>query len=147
MNNQSPIKATLVICALAAAVGSFALFRSADTAPVAAQPAPQAQVADGYSGYGAIGDDGAEAAQVAAPATITISDFSFEVSGSVQPGQTITVINNDGVPHTVTAADGSFDTGTLAAGQSVQLVVPDTAGAHPFFCAIHPSMTGNLNVA
>ena len=77
--------------------------------------------------------------------TITISQFSFSPA-TVSPGATLTVNNLDGVEHTVTATDGSFDSGIVATGGAIGLVAPATPGVYPFLCAIHPSMTGQLTV-
>ncbi|MBK5332706.1 MAG: cupredoxin domain-containing protein [Ilumatobacteraceae bacterium] len=85
------------------------------------------------------------AAAVGASQEIAISQFTFS-SAAVAPGATLTVDNLDGVEHTVTATDGSFDSGVVAAGGAVGLVAPEVPGVYSFFCAIHPSMTGQLTV-
>jgi plastocyanin len=85
------------------------------------------------------------AAAVGASQEIAISQFTFS-SAAVAPGATFTVDNLDGVEHTVTATDGSFESGVVAAGGAVGLVAPALPGVYPFFCAIHPSMTGQLTV-
>jgi len=80
------------------------------------------------------------------PAQITISDFEFESPESVSPGQNIMVTNEDGVLHTVTADDGSFDA-TIEAGATVELEAPDEAGDFPFICTPHPYMKSTLVVS
>jgi plastocyanin len=87
----------------------------------------------------------ATAAALGTPATITISQFTF-TTVTVAPGATIAVDNVDGVEHTVTATDGSFDSGVIATGSAAGLVAPTTPGIYSFLCAIHPSMTGQLTV-
>jgi plastocyanin len=64
----------------------------------------------------------------------------------VVPGRKITVVNQDRAPHTVTARDNSFDTGTIAGGQRAEITAPSSPGTYPYICAIHPSMTGTLLV-
>src|SRR5690606_14726449 len=76
---------------------------------------------------------------------ITISDFTYSVPESVEPGATITVRNEDGVGHTVTSDDGHFDV-EVPAGQEVGLTVPDEPGEFPFHCRPHPQMTATLVV-
>jgi plastocyanin len=65
---------------------------------------------------------------------------------SVPSGTEVTWRNEDPEQHTVTADDGSFDSGAIAPGQSFSVVV-DQAGAVTYFCAIHPSMKGTVRVA
>ena len=64
----------------------------------------------------------------------------------VQPGDTITWVNRDIVPHTATSNDGSWDTGTLAKNESKSLVVSDEM-ASAYFCKFHPSMTAKITTA
>lgn len=95
---------------------------------------------------------GAEAgATTAAPADgpeVVLSDISFEPNEiTVDPGTTITFVHEDGgIPHTVTADDGSFDSGQIADGDVFNVTVEE-AGEIPFFCEIHPGqMQGTIQV-
>jgi plastocyanin len=45
-------------------------------------------------------------------------------------------INQDNAPHTVTADDNSFDTGTLSQGQSGSITF-DKPGEFPYYCLFH----------
>lgn len=81
----------------------------------------------------------------ASGAAITIQSFSFGGVTSVTVGTTVTVTNDDSVPHTVTADDGSFDTGTIQPGDSAQITL-DAAGTFTYHCNIHGSMTGSITV-
>jgi plastocyanin len=76
---------------------------------------------------------------------ITVSGFAFNPSTlDVQPGDTITVVNDDSTDHTFTADDGSFDE-ELAPGDSVEVTLEgNSADEVGFHCEIHPSMTGTL---
>ncbi|MEZ5226409.1 MAG: cupredoxin domain-containing protein [Acidimicrobiales bacterium] len=143
------ITATLAICALAGGIAAVSLFRPA-SAPTAAPASAQATAeADGGHSGGAdhtAADDGA-AATPATGADVTIEGFAFAVAGTYAPGQTITVTNADGAPHTMTAVDGSFNSGQIDGGASVQLTLPTTPGTYEFFCAIHPSMTATITIA
>ena len=61
------------------------------------------------------------------------------------PGDTITWVNYDLVPHTVTADDKSWDSGSVGARGQWQTVVQ--AGMHTaYFCRYHPSMTAGLRI-
>jgi plastocyanin len=59
----------------------------------------------------------------------------------------VTWTNNDSVPHTVTADDGSFDSGTLQPGQTFSHTFT-SAGKVTYHCAIHgqASMNGSVQV-
>ena len=78
--------------------------------------------------------------------SVTIDDFSFMPSElTVSVGDTVTWTNDQGVAHTVTADTGEFDSGNLAQGAEFTETF-DAAGTFPYFCAIHPSMTGSITV-
>ena len=68
------------------------------------------------------------------PATLTIN-----------PGDSVTWINNDIVEHTATAADGSFDSKMIAAGKSWKQTFK-AKGDFPYVCKYHPTMKGTLKV-
>lgn len=96
---------------------------------------------------------GGQAAGARATATdeVPIKDFLYDPEAvTVAVGAKITFTNQDRAPHTATSgaspdADGVFDTGTLAKGQSksVRLV---KAGTFSYYCAIHPFMKGTVTV-
>ena len=64
---------------------------------------------------------------------------------AVAVGDTVTWVNHDVVPHTVSAANGAWDSGAVAPGESFVLVI-DRAGAVRYVCAYHPTMVGVLAV-
>jgi plastocyanin len=78
---------------------------------------------------------------------VVISNFRFSpATDTVKPGARVTVTNQDGVTHTVTADDGhSFDTGNLAYGGS-QTISVSKPGSYSYHCTIHPYMHGTLVV-
>ncbi len=78
--------------------------------------------------------------------TIQIEGFAFSALDPVAPGTEITVANLDGAQHTLTADDGSFNTGGLDGGATIAITAPDAPGTYAFVCNIHPSMTGSLTV-
>jgi plastocyanin len=74
---------------------------------------------------------------------------------TVKVGDTIAVENEDISPHTVTngkdAADPNmgklFDTSIINAGDSGEIVTTDLQpGEYPYFCSVHPYMTGTLTI-
>ena len=83
---------------------------------------------------------------LAADASVAISGFTFTPSSiTVGVGDTVTWTNGDGVGHTATADDASFDTGTIAGGGSDSVTFA-AAGTFAYHCAIHPAMTGTITV-
>ena len=69
------------------------------------------------------------------PATLTVA-----------PGSTVRWFNDDALPHTVTAADSSWDSGNLAPGGSFERRF-DSAGSYAYLCRYHPGQTGTIVVA
>jgi plastocyanin len=80
-------------------------------------------------------------------ATVSIKDFAFgPPNATIAPGTTVTWVNNDQVPHTATANDGAFDSGTLQPGQSYSFKF-DRPGTYAYHCNIHPDMTATIIVS
>jgi|GEM_PF-792440 len=77
---------------------------------------------------------------------VTIDNFSFTPRVIMVPvGSTVTWINHDDVPHTVTAADKSYSSKGLDTDDRYthQFTV---AGVYSYFCSIHSVMTGTVVV-
>ncbi|MEM9714540.1 MAG: cupredoxin domain-containing protein [Actinomycetota bacterium] len=147
---------TLIICLAGALAAGIALARPGDDpAPTAAAPVAttEAPRVDGFGNPAPDQGDDDQPAEAAAPAgapaegSITIADFAFGSPIEIAAGGSVSVDNVDGAPHTVTAVDGSFDTGNLDGGASGSFSAPSAPGTYEFFCAIHPSMTGQLIVS
>ncbi len=64
---------------------------------------------------------------------------------TVWPGDSVAWVNEGNAPHTVTAVDGSFDSGVLWRGDS-WLLTPTVPGSYPYYCILHPDMRGVLIV-
>ncbi len=78
--------------------------------------------------------------------SVSIANFAFSSSDiTVTKGTTVTWKNNDGVTHTVTADDGSFDSGSLTPGKSFSHKF-DSTGTFTYHCNIHTMMTGKVTV-
>jgi cytochrome c oxidase subunit II len=129
-----------------------------------ASSAQAASVGGGSATEGGSNDTGASApAATTAAATLKIPQGA-SVQGnpaydpdslSIKVGDTIAVDNEDSAPHTVTngkdATDPNmgklFDTSIINAGDSGEIVTADLQpGEYPFFCSVHPYMTGSMTV-
>jgi plastocyanin len=83
---------------------------------------------------------------LAADQSVAIANFAYSPSTvTVSVGDSVTWTNNDEAPHTATADDDSWDTGTLAQN-GTGAVTFDTAGEYSYHCDIHPNMTGTVVV-
>jgi plastocyanin len=77
---------------------------------------------------------------------ITIVDFAFEpMSASVEAGATVRWQNAGAAPHTVTAFNGAFDSGTIGSGGNYSTIFSDP-GIYTYHCTIHPNMVGTVRV-
>lgn len=77
---------------------------------------------------------------------VAIADFAFSPpEAHVGAGTKVTWSNDDPTAHTVTAEDGTFDSGTLDAGKSFAVRF-DEPGTYRYRCEIHPDMKGSVTV-
>ncbi len=78
--------------------------------------------------------------------TIRIENVQYQrQSLRVQRGDRIVWINNDLVPHTVSADSGSFDSGDLSPGARWTYTA-SAAGTFAYHCRYHPTMIARLIV-
>jgi plastocyanin len=63
----------------------------------------------------------------------------------VLPGESVAWNNASERRHTVTADDGSFDSGDLLGGDTFTRQF-DTVGAYAYHCTVHPGMNGEVDV-
>lgn len=119
----------LVLLALTVVAAACAGDSAEDTTTTAAGPGTTTSAA---------GDGGSTA-------NVSIANLSFSAPDEVAAGTTLTIANNDGVSHTFTADDGSFDTGTIAAGATAEVTL-DEPGEFAYFCSFHPQMEGTITV-
>ena len=78
--------------------------------------------------------------------SVSIKNMAFNPgSVSVTTGATVTWTNSDTTIHTVTADDGSFNSGNIAIGATYTRVF-STAGTFSYHCTLHPEMTGKVVV-
>lgn len=77
---------------------------------------------------------------------VTIAQMRFDApTVTIKAGGTVTWTNSEGVPHTVTADDGSFSSSRLSGGDSFSHTFnePDT---YTYYCQIHPMMRATVVV-
>lgn len=77
---------------------------------------------------------------------VSIANFAFTPSNlTIAKGATITWTNNDSTPHTVTADDNNFTSGTLNQGDSYMHTFTNT-GTVNYHCSLHTSMKASVIV-
>lgn len=77
---------------------------------------------------------------------VAITDFSFSPDTTqVSAGAEVTWHNEDPTEHTVTAADGAFDSEALGSRHSFTFRF-DEPGRYAYLCEIHPDMRAVLSV-
>ena len=123
------ITPSLVVCVIGAGVtGALLALPPAASDDAAPPPAPAA------------------VAGAPPPVDIRIADYSFGQPRTVGAGAVVHVSNADAEAHTLTAEDGTFDTGSVDGGTVVSFTAPAVPGTYAFYCDIHPTMTGSLVV-
>ena len=85
-------------------------------------------------------------ALAATPRTIGIKEFKYAPSMlTVRTGTTVTWVNHDEEPHTVTSATGAFSSPGLVNDDTfVQTFTKP--GTYEYFCALHPYMKATVVV-
>ena len=82
----------------------------------------------------------------ATAAEVTIDNFTFSpAQTTIKAGDTVTFVNHDDIPHSVVGKDGKFRSKTLDTDDKFTFTFT-TAGDYPFFCGLHPHMTGKVIV-
>jgi plastocyanin len=77
---------------------------------------------------------------------VKIDNFSFGPSTiTIAPGTTVTWINRDDIPHTVVSTDKVFKSKVLDTDEKFSYTF-SKPGEYPYFCSIHPKMTGKVVV-
>lgn len=102
-----------------------------------------AQILALASASGAIAAERAGAGQ---SVTIRIDNFTFgPETVTVEPGTAVTWINADDIPHTVVSQSKLFRSKTLDTDDRYTFTF-DGPGEYPYFCSLHPHMTGKVVV-
>jgi len=90
----------------------------------------------------------AAAQQKPAAPEVKIDNFSFgPPTLNVSVGTTVTWTNHDDIPHTVVSSDDpkAFKSKVLDSDEKFSFKF-EKAGTYPYFCSIHPNMTGKVVV-
>ena len=77
---------------------------------------------------------------------VEIINFRFSPEEvTVAPGDTVTWINRDIVPHTATSRDGDWDSETVEAEGQWRMTIREGQN-EDYYCRFHPSMVGRLRI-
>ena len=77
---------------------------------------------------------------------VTIDNFNFAPpTVTVSAGTKVTWVNKDDVPHTVTSDDKLFGSRALDTDDKFSFTF-QTPGTYPYYCSVHPKMTGKVVV-
>jgi len=101
----------------------------------------------GVAGLG-VRSAGVAASALPARATmeVAIDNFAFGPTDlTVAVGTTVTWANRDDIPHTVVSTDKVFKSKVLDTDEKFSYTF-NTPGTYPYFCSIHPKMTGKVVV-
>ena len=82
----------------------------------------------------------------AAAAEVKIDNFTFSPQQvTVKAGDTVTWVNRDDIPHTVTSTTMTFRSKALDTDDKFSFTFA-TPGSYAYFCSLHPHMTGTIVV-
>jgi plastocyanin len=79
---------------------------------------------------------------------VKIDNFTFAPAALVVPvGTAVTWVNHDDIPHTVVSTDNdkTFKSKVLDTDEKFSYVFAKP-GRYPYFCSVHPKMTGEVVV-
>jgi plastocyanin len=89
----------------------------------------------------AVASTGADGSQV------VVDNFSFSPAAATVPaGVTVTWTNRDDVPHNIVSTEKKFKSPVLDTDQQFSYRF-EAPGTYPYFCSLHPKMTGRIVVA
>ena len=128
---------------------SLAAALALGTGVAIAQPGPGVVIA--HAGPRVVvaqaGSPGTATAPSPAPSPVSIihiKNFAFVPdSVTIPAGSTVKFVEDDEVAHTVTASDGSFDSGNLNQKQTWTHTFAK-AGTYAYYCAYHTYMKGKI---
>jgi len=81
-----------------------------------------------------------------ATAEVKVDNFSFgPATLTVTVGTTVSWTNRDDIPHTIVSTEKVFKSKVLDTDEKFSFTFTK-AGSYPYFCSIHPKMTGSVVV-
>jgi plastocyanin len=81
-----------------------------------------------------------------AVSAVTVDNFRFSPPALTVPiGTTVVWTNQDDVPHTVVSSENRFASAALDTGDKFSFRFEE-AGVYPYYCSVHPMMTGKVIV-
>ena len=97
-------------------------------------------------GVAGLGSKNAHAGSQENANLVKIDNFSFTPTTlTVAAGTTVTWTNSDDVPHTVVSDDKVFKSKVLDTDEKFSYTFTKP-GTYPYFCSVHPKMTGTVVV-
>lgn len=122
--------------------GSDSTSSGAETAPPASEETTEAT----GEAEAETDSEPAPSGEAAKSEKVEIVEFTYQPDPVVvQIGGKVTWQNQDTAPHTATADDGNWDTGTIEKGKLGSATFKEP-GSFTYFCEIHPTMHGTVEV-
>ena len=146
MRSKPLLTAALVALSLGLAAcgssGSDSTSSEAETAP----PASEESSTEAMEETESTESEPAPSGEASKSEKVDIVEFTYQPDPVVvQVGGKVIWQNQDTAPHTATADDGSFDTGVIEKGKIGSETFKE-AGTFTYFCEIHPTMHGTVEV-
>ncbi|MEP6620819.1 MAG: metallophosphoesterase [bacterium] len=109
---------------------------------------PTEALADGETAArNAAGATAGGAAASAREGEVGIDNFAFTPRVlTTAAGHAVTWVNHDDVPHRIQSSDGKFAPSKLLDTKGTYALTLSKPGEYPYFCSLHPTMTGKIIV-
>lgn len=137
-----------LFAALAIAIAAVTAACGGDDGPTADQPGSAAKTTAADSDVTSGGMPApAGAGDAKETSSIKIKDFQFDPKvAKVKAGEPVTWTNEDGFDHSVFDQAGAFK-GENFGKDKTFVHTYDKPGTYPYFCGVHNSMVGTINVS
>jgi len=140
------LKPLFAAALVALSLGLAACGDSGSDSTTEAETTPPASAESTSEEAGPAESEPAPSGEAAKSEKVDIVEFTYQPDPVVvQVGGKVIWQNQDAAPHTATADDGSFDTGTIDKGKTGSETFKE-AGTFTYFCEIHPTMHGTVEV-
>lgn len=140
------LKPLFLAALVALSLGLVACGGSGSSSSSEAETAPPASEESGSEAGEETESEPAPSGEASKSEKVEIVEFTYQPDPVVVAvGGKVIWQNQDTAPHTATADDGSFDTGTIEKGKIGSETFKE-AGTFTYFCEIHPTMHGTVEV-